>query len=159
MQDPEILDDSLSEEGESSIRDVRDAIQCLISSLLFGLGYIMLLFCGYYHYNYLYLTSIGRKDLIAGLEFLSYNNGFLFYPLSFVLLAVLAWTAYDKKVKNLKTKVLYGIVGLLIVAVPFYTHSPILDLFFLSMESWTIGILLVFLSFYILTRKFKRKLL
>lgn len=124
----------------------------LISGIIFGIGYLMLIINGYYHFKSIEFIQIGRQDLIARLGFLSYANGIIFYPTSIILIGIIIWIINQRKRNGIRRKLIFAILGLIIPGILFYGKFK-LDLLFGPKEKWIIGIVLIALSIFILKKK------
>lgn len=123
----------------------RQAYFYFAASLIFSYGFLLVLINGYYHYNYLHFLDIGRKDLIARLGFLTYVNGFIFYPT--VIIPIIGLTLFSQRQQRIQLKFswLYSLAATTVIGILLYTET-IDGFLYRRMEYWVLGLLLMTFS-------------
>ncbi len=124
----------------------------LAGGIIFGIGYLMLIINGYYHYKSVEFIQIGRQDLIARLGFLSFANGIIFYPTSIILITIIIWMINKRGLRGMLRKSLFAILGLVLPGIFFYSGLK-LNILFGPKEKWIMGIALIAISILILKNK------
>jgi len=123
-----------------------------IASLLFSIGVVLILVNGYYDYQHSVLIIANRKDLIPRLSFLSYLNGFIFFP--FTIIPVLLLTYFTNKGPTFKQKHIwiYASIGFMLIGIVFYTKvfNNQIDLVH---RNWEIGIALIVIALFFFMNK------
>ena len=118
-------------------------LRIVLSSFLFSVGYLVTLINIYYQFKYQLLIE-NRVDLIARLGFMSYTTGFIFYPCVLIPIGILSWS-FKNKFNSFKENFFSSTIGVLILAVVFYTKL-IGNLVFGNILSVVSGLVLIILS-------------
>lgn len=157
MNKDELIDnlETLDNPSGNHIRKSKGLVKFLLSSVLFGFGYIIVLVNGYYYCKYYEFIQIGRKDLIVRLDFLSYAIGSIFYPSSLLVYSSLIWTFNRKNNSSIIKKVLLAILGLSLPGTLFYLDLPVIHILFGSEERIVYGIVIVIISIIMLSKTIK----
>ncbi|MAN26610.1 MULTISPECIES: hypothetical protein [Mesonia] len=118
-------------------------LRIVLSGFLFSVGYLVTLINIYYQFKYQLLIE-NRVDLIARLGFMSYTTGFIFYPCVLIPIGILSWS-FKNKFNSFKGNFFSSTIGVLILAVAFYTKL-VGNLVFGNILSVVSGLVLIILS-------------
>ena len=123
----------------------RRYIKLVYLSMLFCIGYLLVLINSYYSYSYYSFSEIDRVDLIARLPFMSNTTGFLYYPL--VILIFIVFSLFIKnKIHSFKIIFLMLVIGFVFIGLLFYSRVCG-NLVFGNIWSILFGIFAMFFSF------------
>lgn len=126
-------------------KDKHQPTYYLIGSLLFCLGYLLIIIDVYYQSTYSKFIENGRTDLIERLGFLTFATGITYYPFVIVPIFILTWAS--KRSQKIETKSVWigSAYGVIIIGLLFYMRV-IAQLMFLIKYNLVVGILLIGLS-------------
>lgn len=148
----QILDDQIENSKEKTkFESTRLSFQLTSIAFIFGMGFLIFIINGYYHFNFIKFQINGRTDLIARLGFLAHITGFLFYPSSIIIYLFINSYFSKKWRENKISTILFSILGLLGPAILFY-GEVFTKIFMGPKEKWILGLILIVISIFLMQK-------